>query len=931
MTSTVAAAMWRYPALMRPAYRSAGYRRAGVVYGGDVIDMRLTRAVGIVAALALVAATAVASASMPRRAREGSDPRIGTAPATAPAAASGQAAAVPRFLIHSSASLADTGAAISRPGYPATGWTPVPARSTVYGGLLAAGVYPDPMFSTNMAQVPVARFAVPWWYRADVMLDGRPDLRTYLDLSGVLSRAELWVNGVQVATSRQIAGMYTRHEFDVTSLMHPGRNSVALKVFPNDANRDLTTGWIDWAQAPPDRNMGVARDVVVRRSGPVALRDVQVLTRVDVPSLKRAEVTVKADVRNDSAETVRATVTGRATGHALEQEVTLAPGERRRVSFPAVVVADPKIWWPAGMGEQALYDVDLTASVSGAVSDTAHERFGIRDVKAPLEDGQRRYYVNGRPLLIRGAGWTPDLFLRWDPVRVEDKIRYVRDLGLNALRLEGHLEPDEFFDLADRYGVLVLPGWECCNKWQETKDFTPEDLAVAGASMAAEATRLRNHPSVISFLIGSDFAPSAPIEKVYVDALTAAEWPNPVVASADEEGAAPLTGPSGVKMTGPYEWVPPGYWYVKEEGAAFGFNTETSAGIAIPTMDTLRRMLTPAELNTLWQQPDLSQYHLSPSDVFGKLTVFNAAIEHRLGPPTSLADYVRKAQLTQYEAVRAQFEAFARNFRDAEQPADGVIYWMLNTGWTSLHWQLFDHYLDQNGAYFGAKKANEPVHVQYSYDDRTVVVVNFTPDRVANLTVTASLSDPDGVERFRQSATVGVDGGGARAAAFTLPEEVPDLAGTYLVKLVLTEPDGREVSRNVYWLSTAADVIDYDAHEWFYTATSEYADLTGLAAMQPAQVGASVRTTTSGDTTTTAVTLRNTSAGTTPALLVDAHIVTKEGARPVLPIQWADNQVSLWPGEQVTLTATYRTADLGGAAPAVRVAGWNVDEHIIST
>jgi exo-1,4-beta-D-glucosaminidase len=888
-----------------------------------VTDVRLTRAVGILAALALVAVTSAASAEYPRPATD-ADERVATVPST------GHASGVPRFLIHTSAGLADTGAAISRPGYVTTGWTAVPARSTVYGGLVDAGAYPDPMFSTNMAQVPVERFAVPWWYRADVMLDRRSDLRTHLDLSGVLSRADLWVNGVQVATAEEIAGMYTRHEFDITSLLHHGRNGVALKVFPNDAHRDLTTGWIDWAQPPPDRNMGLSRDVVVRRSGPVALRDVQVLTQVDLPSLRRAEVTVKADVRNDTAATVRATVTGEVAGEALEQEVTLAPGERRRMAFPAVTLANPKIWWPAGMGEQPLYDVDLTASVGGAVSDTAHDRFGVREVKAPLEDGERRYYVNGKPVLIRGAGWTPDLFLRWDATRVEDKIRYVRDLGLNALRLEGHLEPDEFFDLTDRYGVLVLPGWECCNKWENDEHFTPADLAVAGASMAAEARRLRNHPSVISFLIGSDFAPTPPVEKVYVDALTAAEWPTPVVPAADEEGTAPLTGPPGVKMTGPYEWVPPEYWYVKEHGAAFGFNTETSAGISIPTMDTLRRMLTPAELDTVWEQPDLPQYHLSPSDVFNRLTVFNEAIEHRLGPPTSLEDYVRKAQLIQYEATRAQFEAFGRNFSDTEQPANGVIYWMLYNGWTSLHWQLFDHYLDQNGAYFGAKKANEPVHVQYSYDDRSVVVVNFTPDRVANLTVTASLHDPDGTEHFRQSATVDADGGGARATAFELPQP-DDLADTYLVKLVLTGPDGREVSRNVYWLSTTADVIDYEAHEWFYTPTSEYADLTGLSAMQPAQVAASARHTTSGDTTTTTVTLRNTSAGTTPALQVDAHIVTADGARPVLPVHWTDNQVSLWPGEEVTLTATYRTADLGGAAAAVRVGGWNVEEHTVST
>jgi exo-1,4-beta-D-glucosaminidase len=884
--------------------------------------VRLTRAVGILAALALVGVTAGASARPPSPPR--AEVAVGMAPTT------GHAVALPRFLIRSTADVADTGEAISRPGYVTTGWTPVPSRSTVFAGLLGTGEYPDPMFSTAMARVPAERFRVPWWYRADLMIDRNSELRTHLDLSGILSRADLWVNGTPVATADQIAGMYTRHEFDVTALMHRGRNSIALRVHPNDAHRDLTTGWIDWAQEPPDRNMGMTRDVVVRRSGPVALRDLQVATQVALPGLDRAEVTVKVDVRNDSPDTAKATVSGTVAGRPLRQEVTLAPGERRRVAFPALTIADPKIWWPAGMGEQPLYDVDLTAAVDGAVSDTGRDTFGVRDVKAPIEDGLRRYYVNGKPVLIRGAGWTPDLFWRWDPRRVEDKVRYVRDLGLNAVRLEGHLEPDEFFDLTDRYGVLVLPGWECCNKWENYGSFTPTDVAIAGASTSAEAKRLRNHPSVISFLIGSDFTPPLDIERVYIDALTAAEWPNPVLPAADEKGVAALTGPPGVKMTGPYEWIAPQYWYVKEHGAAFDFNTETSAGVSIPTMDTLRRMLTPAELDTLWQQPDLPQYHLSPSDVFNKLTVFNEAISQRLGPPTGLDDYVRKAQLTQYEAARAQFEAFGRNFSDAEEPANGVIYWMLYNGWTSLHWQLFDHYLDQNGTYFGTKKANEPVHVQYSYDDRTVVVVNYTPARAANLTVTASLHDLDGTERFRQSATVDVDGWGARATALTLPEDVPVPDGAYLVKLVLAEPGGREVSRNVYWLSTTPDVIDYAAHDWFYTPTSEYADLTGLTAMTPARVDAQVRSSASGDTTTTTVTLRNTSAGTTPALLVDAHVVAGDG-RPVLPVRWTDNQVALWPGEQVTLTATYRTADLGGARPAIRVSGWNVEEHTVST
>jgi exo-1,4-beta-D-glucosaminidase len=386
-----------------------------------------------------------------------------------------------------------------------------------------------------------------------------------------------------------------------------------------------------------------------------------------------------------------------------------------------------------------------------------------------------------------------------------------------------------------------------------------------------------------------------------------------------------------MKMNGPYDWVPPNYWYDKnpDGGGAFGFNSETSAGPDIPTLDTLKRMMSPAELDTLWKNPNAKQYHRSPSSTFSTLKIFDNALAGRYGAPTSLDDYVRKAQLAQYENVRAQYEAYGRNFTDASNPSTGVIYWMLNSGWTSLHWQLFDYYLDQNGAYYGAKKANEPLHVQYSYDNRSVVVVNSHHAPASDLTVRVGLYNLDGTEKFNRSVTgLSVPGDGGRATALTVPA-VGGLSPTYLAKLVTSDASGHEVSRNVYWLSTRADVVDWANNDWYYAPTSSLADLTGLAGMAKASVGTAAASVTNPDgTTTTTVTLRNTGTGKTPAFYLDAHVVGASGT-PVLPIRWSDNAVSLWPGESTTLTATYRTADLRGARPSVRVSGWNVPTAVI--
>ncbi|WP_369241528.1 sugar-binding domain-containing protein [Streptomyces sp. R21] len=862
--------------------------------------------------------------------------------ATAVASAPGSTTPLSGYAIQSTAKVTDSAAAVSSPGYPASGWYPAGPRSTVLAALLAGGTYADPFYSTNQQKIPKAGFDVPWWYRSDFTVADTSE-RTYLDFSGVISAADVYVNGRQIAQAADVAGAYTHHELDITSLLRAGTNAVAFRIQPNDPNKNLTMGWIDWLQPPPDENMGIVRDVLVRRGGPVALRDTHVVTRLDVPSLSSADLTVKARLRNDSDTAVTATVSGTIGTAAVSKPVSLAAHETKPVTFtpadfPQLHLTAPKVWWPAGMGGQPLYGLELTASVAGTVSDTAHESFGIRDVQAPLNsDGARQYRVNGRKLLIKGGGWSPDEFLRWDRAYAEDRLKYALDLGLNTIRLEGHIEPDEFFDLADRYGILTMPGWECCDKWEgnvnggESGDkWTAADYPIAKASMTAEAARLRDHPSVISFLIGSDFAPDATIEKNYVDALEAADWPTPVVAAASDN-SSPISGSSGMKMSGPYDWIPPNYWYAKREGGATGFNSETSAGPDIPTLDTLRRMLSPAELDTLWKNPNAKQYHRSPSSTFGTLKLYDNALTGRYGAPTGLTDYVRKAQLAQYENVRAQFEAYGRNAGDASKPSTGVVYWMFNSGWTSLHWQLMDRYLDQGGAYFGAKKANEPLHVQYSYDSRSVVVVNNRHTAASGLTARVTLFNTDGSQRYDKSAAgVSVGGDGAHSTALTVPSSISGLSTTYLARLTLTDSAGREVSRNVYWLSTKPDTLDWANTDWYYTPTTSYADLKGLNALAQVPVSASDATTEAAEdgTSTTRVTVRNAAGGRTPSLLTDVHLVDASG-KPVLPVQWSDNQVSLWPGESTTLTVTYRTADLHGSAPYLRISGWNTPEKTV--
>lgn len=856
--------------------------------------------------------------------------------ATAVDGGAGTRTAIAHWQIQSTAKAQQDGAAVSAAGYATTGWYPVSGRATVMAGLLENGLYPDLFHSDNLraVQSPDASgkgFVVPWWYRSTFTLGAQPGLRTLLRTNGIIASADVWVNGHQVASHDELAGAYPVHELDVTRWVHAGTNTLALRVHPADPRNSLSIGWVDWNPTPPDNNMGPYRGVDVVRTGAVELRFAQVTPKLALPGLDHADLTVSVEARNLDSVAHQATISGTVAGVALKRTLTLAPGQTQTVTFTpqtdaGLALDHPRVWWPYAMGAQPLYQLALSAEVAGATSDTVHANFGIRSVTAHLTaDGYQQFVINGQPLLIRGGGWAPDMFLRDDPARMEAEFAYVRNLGLNAIRGEGKLEDTRFYDLADREGVLILPGWECCDKWEAAAKTgaAPWDAAtekVAAASMASEAHLLHNHPSVIGFLIGSDHAPPPALAKMYVDTLHAAGWATPIVAAAAAEGTAE-TGPSGMKMDGPYAWIPPSYWYADKLGGAFGFDSEVGAGATIPTLEDVTRMLSPQEQEALWKYPQLRQYHATASwSPFARLTPFDTALARRYGAPKSLADYVAKAQLDNYASTRAQFEAFNAHM-NAAKPATGVIYWMLNNAWPALHWHLYDYYMNPAGAYFGAKKANEPLHIQYAYDTRGIVLVNHTLAAQSGLTARVRVRNLDGSVRFEKSLP-GLDLAANHAQQVAVLPTIGHLSPTYFVELELSSADGKPVSRNVYWLPTRPDVLDWAKSNWYLTPLSQYADLTALQSLPAVKPTLHATLRHDGNDALVDVTLTIPTSAKTVALLQHLAIRQSAGGALALPVTWSDNDVTLWPGESLTLTARYAAS--AAPTPVVELSGWNV-------
>jgi exo-1,4-beta-D-glucosaminidase len=849
----------------------------------------------------------------------------------------GSATAIAHWQIQSNSKAQQSGAQVSSPGYSTREWYLVSGRATVMAGLLENGKYKDVFYSDNLraAEEPDSSgsvFVVPWWYRTEfTLVEGARGTRTLLRINGIIASADVWLNGNQVAEQAAVAGAYPVNEFDVTRWVHAGKNTLALRVHPADPRSSFSIGWVDWNPTPPDNNMGPWRGVDIVRRGPVEIGSPQVTSVLSLPDLSRAALTVKVQARNLDASAHDATITGVVAGISLKRSIHLDPGQTQTVSFspksdPGLDLKSPQIWWPVGMGDHPLYTLRMTAALDGAISDKANTTFGIRSLSSHLtQQGYQQFVINGKPVLIRGGGWAPDMFLRDDPKRMETEFSYVVNLGLNTIRSEGKLEDTRFYDLADRNGIMILAGWECCDKWESWAKtggapWNASDEKTAAASMVSEARLLQNHPSVIGFLIGSDNAPPAAVSKIYVDALRAEDWSLPIVAAA-ADGATAETGPSGMKMAGPYSWVPPAYWYADKLGGAFGFDSEVSAGASIPLLDDLTRMLSPQELESLWKDPKARQFHASAAwSIFATIEPFDTALARRYGPPKSLADYVAKAQLDNYDNARAQFEAFNAHM-DAAKPSTGVIYWMLNNAWPSLHWHLYDYFLNPAGAYFGAKIANEPVHIQYSYDTRAIVVVNQTLNREHGLQAVIRVRNLDGSVAFeRRLKDVDLQENSARQLAM-LPA-LNGLSSTYFVELELASAEGKSISRNVYWLSTQPDELDWAKSTWYLTPITRYADLTALQSLPTATATVKATMRHEGAENIVSVTLTAPPSSKAVALFQHVSIKRTAGGEVMLPILWSDNDVTLWPGESVTMTAHLATP--GVEAPVVEVSGWNV-------
>ncbi len=827
--------------------------------------------------------------------------------------------------VQSSAVVGQTGDQLSSTATPAGDWYPATVPSTVMGTLTANGLYKDLFFGMNFKEADRTPFDVSWWYRttfkSPVNGEGK---HVQLHFDGLTYRANIWLNGKQIGSKEEVYGVFNHFTFDITDLLQE-ENILAVELFRAQKG-EPNMGFVDWNPRPLDENMGIFREVKLLVTGSVGVKDTWVKSDVNTETLAEAWLTVETNVENFTDQPVKGSLKGQIENIRFSIPVTLEPKEVKTIRITpddvqGLHINNPRLWWSRGLGSPELYDLELTFVSNGVATDVEKTTFGIRTIETFMtEQGFKGFKLNGKRVLIKSAGWTDDVFLRDTPESNEIQVQYVADMNMNSIRFENIWgNSQNIYELCDRYGLMALVGWSCQWEWENyfggpaDEKFgciqSAHDMDLLVRYFDTQVRWLRNHPAIIAWLGGSDMLLNPTLEQRYMEILPTLDN-RPYIGSAATATSA-VTGPTGMKMRGPYDYVGPNYWFIDtQNGGNFGFNTETGTGAMLPAIESIAKMI-PAD--KLWPLNAYWDYHCTTAPDMNKLKPMIDVTEGMYGKAADLHSFLNHAYLTGSQATQSMFEAFRVN----PEQATGIVQWMLNSAWPKVYWQLYDYYNVPTSGYYGVKRGNLPLQLIYNYKDNGIYAVNETLEAATELTAVIRGNAIDGSVLFEEKKPFSIDGESV-ANLFTIDNSAKN---TFLT-IAIIDAAGNQLAENFYVLSSQPDV--YGKGNWYMTYIDTYGDFKDLAKLPETEVKVNIAPLAGQEGI--AVTLENTSS--TVAFLV--QLALTDGDKDIVrPVFWSDNYVTLFPGEKKTLDCAFQGGRLSGKPVALKVGGWNIQDQYV--
>ena len=817
--------------------------------------------------------------------------------------------------LQDAAKVPQSGDEVASPTFDTKGWYTATVPGTVLTTLVNNHVYPEPLYGENNRPevIPESLARTSYWYRTLIDVPkSYKNHHVWLNLDGINYSASVWVNSVQVGAIR---GAFIRGIFDITTNVKPGKTAVlAVLVTPQptpgvphehtlrdglgknggvtalDGPTFLSTiGW-DWIPAIRDRDTGIWQRVFLSATGPVLVKDPLVTTDLPLPRTDSSDVVVQATLENVTDLPRKGALQGNIENIRFSQQVDLAPHSKQTVSFnkkntPALHIEHPRLWWPNGYGEPNLYKLHLSFKLDGKVSDAQDVDFGVRKISYSVPGTDTlTISVNGVQVFIRGGDWGLDEAMkRITRERLDAQIHMHRLANLNLIRnWVGQSTGEDFYELCDKYGILV---WDEFFQPNPSDGPDPTDIDTYMANVRDKILRFRNHPSIMLWCARNEGFPPPEIDAL-LRKLMAELDPTRRYQPSSTDGA-------GVRSHGPYYWRTPREFYKVTDDY---FKTEIGS-VSVPTLESIHGMMPKKDWETItddWAEHDLAK-GASGGDRYPGI------LSSRFGKIRNLADFVRKAQLANYESFRAMYEG-----RNAQlfHPTTAIITWMSHPAQPSFVWQLYHYDLEPNASLFAVMHASELVHIQFNEATGDLQVINNLPNPVKDAVARVAVYNLDGTVAYERETkvTAGPDVA-TRLGAIEFPKTVSPV---HFIKLELLDNVGKPLSSNFYWRSLPE-------------APDDFSDLNKLPVVT---LDAKVASKDADGKRTLTMTLQNPSKNI--ALMAHMQLRRQKSGDRVLPVFYSDNYVSLTPNETRTITIEADVSDFNGEGALVLFDGWNV-------
>ena len=822
---------------------------------------------------------------------------------------------------------------------------------TAMGGL--SGHENKYYFEKELMNVDKKQFDDDWWFKSYFKLENIDFQNNLilLHINGINYKSDIYLDGKLVEKQENIIGTFIKYTLDITSFLNNNDiHYIAFKIkrpynqwgggIANSNQTDLAISFVDWNPEAPDSNMGIWQpiDIEIIPYKISSISSAFVITKL-IDSTK-SDLSIVLYVKNWKNETTVNNINIKI-GDFINcniNNISLESNEEKRllidsIMFPELIIDNKELWWPYQMGEPKLHDFKIKV-MKGDKYYIYKRKVGLRQVDSEYDEttNKRVYKINNKKLLLKGAGWTPDLFLRQSPENYWNHINYVKDMELNVIRLEGKSEGEEFYDYCDKLGILVISGWNCADSWQRWKYWSEEVIELSNKSVISQIRKLSPHPSVLIFILGSDYAPTNGIEEKWRKIFDEEKWPNEILSSATLYSGEGYN--TGVKMSGPYSWVPPHYFYLNETknndyGGAWGFLTEGGPGENPLRKGSYEKVFN--NENIYNYTGDSWNYHCGNKGVFGNLNNIIIPMKERFGKILDFDDFQRKSSAIVYEGHRAMFEAYSCN----KYNSTGVIQWMLNNAWPSNIWHLYDYFFAPTPAYFATKKAGERIHFLYNYEDSSIYLLNnyfedFKNNIILNSYIISGLNGKEIIEQKIYTIN-NIKGDEIMKLDKIKNDNYPNM---YLIHFEYSYNYNKKNSffTNTYWISKEMDLMNLKNKTFYNVQILKYADFSLINNISTTNLSVSFKTKESikeGNNIKIKYTFKISNIGESIALLLELKLYKKNKENNeneiITPILWNDNYFSVRNGQSYDIVVEYYNSSNNLSEILLEIIGYNCE------